>query len=76
VGLVLFGDSAGAHFHIPDQWLSPADITQVSVVHIVLGGRCTHVLSGWCTHVVDGGYTHVVGGRCTHCLVVVDAHLC
>jgi len=31
MGLMLLGDSAGAHFHIPAQYFQAADITKVSV---------------------------------------------
>jgi len=29
-GVMLFGDSAGAHFHLPYQWLYAPTLTQVS----------------------------------------------
>jgi len=33
-GIILLGDSAGAHFHIPDQWLYPPDINQDTMSHL------------------------------------------
>lgn len=34
LGVILLGDSAGAHFHIPENWVSAPDISLVSYFHL------------------------------------------
>ena len=40
-GIMLLGDSAGAHFHIPPQWLDAPLLSQVSCDNVQSAANCT-----------------------------------